>query len=198
MYEEFLKLYGCSDFDMDSFRVAVIDSKKKLPSGVITRSLPYGLKEIVMAERHHDGNLRPVQIQNIDIFGQFQFLTLAEQKTREDVSILAIPVLPFLPSPYMFLVTTKMRTCGAGVLALPDVFSNLADKLESDLILLPESMHGVIAFSANAYNRDPEEALELVRTVNGDSNLIEQEDVLCNAVFLFRQETQEIEKIAGE
>lgn len=198
MYEDILELYGCSDFDMDSFRVAVIDSKKKLPSGVITRSLPYGLTEMVMAERHHDGNLRPVQLQNIDRFGQLLFLALAEQKTREDATIWAIPVLPFLPSPYMFIVTTKTRTCGAGVLALPDVFSNLADKLESDLVLLPESMHSVIAFSANDYNRDPEEALELVRTVNGNSNLIEQEDILCNAVFLFRQETQEIEKIAGD
>ena len=198
MYEDIFELYGCPDFDMDSLRVAVIDSKKKLPSGVIARSLPYGLTEIVMAERHHDGRLRPVQFQNIDIFGQILFLILAEQKTREDATILAIPVLPFLPSPYMFIVTTKTRTCGAGVLALPDVFSSLAGRLESDLVLLPESMHGVIAFSANDYNRDPKEALKLVRTVNGNSNLIEQKDVLCNAVFLFRQETQEIEKIAGD
>ena len=140
-YEDLLERYGCPDLNMNSLRVAVVDSKTRLAPGVIAKALPYDLIEIVMARGNKDQTLRSVCLPNADVFDQILFLTLAEQKTREDALVLPIPSLS--------VVTTKTGVCGAGVLALPEVFSELAEQEESDLYLLPSSMHEVLVAPVN-------------------------------------------------
>ncbi len=108
---------------------------------------------------------------------KFTALTMAEVLaemtggTEEDMK------LPF----QMWILSNKNRLNGATVMIYPENFKKLADRIESDLYVLPSSIHEVIAIPAGG--EDTDMLKEMVRTVN--SSEVSAEEVLSENVYRY-------------
>ena len=81
----------------------------------------------------------------------------------------------------MFIISMKDGMWGASVLLYTDYIKELADKVDSDLYILPSSIHEVIAIPCNAGNVD--ELRSMVREINATE--VKPEEVLGNDVYLY-------------
>lgn len=89
----------------------------------------------------------------------------------------------------MYVLTNTIRLYGANVLLFREHFRWLAEKLESDLYILPSSIHEVIAVPVDDYVK-PEVLREMVSTVNLQE--VDSKEVLSNSVYLYSREKDEI------
>lgn len=81
----------------------------------------------------------------------------------------------------MFIISMKDGMWGASVLLYTEYIKELADKVDSDLYILPSSIHEVIAIPCNAENVD--ELRRMVREINATE--VKPEEVLGNDVYLY-------------
>jgi len=108
---------------------------------------------------------------------KFTALTMAEVLaemtggTEEDMK------LPF----QMWILSNKNRLNGTTVMLYPENFKKLADRIESNLYVLPSSIHEVIAIPAGG--EDTDMLKEMVRTVN--SSEVSAEEVLSENVYRY-------------
>ena len=81
----------------------------------------------------------------------------------------------------MWVLTNSKRLNGAVAMLYPDLFKNLADRIGSDLYVLPSSIHEVIAVPADGMN--PEE----LKTIVGDVNSVEvsEDEFLSGNVYKY-------------
>lgn len=81
----------------------------------------------------------------------------------------------------MWVLTNTKKLNGATVLLYTDRFKNLAEKLGSDLYVLPSSIHEVIAVSVNGMN--PEELKSIVCAIN--SSEVSEEEFLSGNIYKY-------------
>lgn len=91
----------------------------------------------------------------------------------------------------MEVVTNKRKYEGAvNALVFHDGLREIADKMDSDLFILPSSRHEVLCISSEL--GDVESLYEMVRSVNDDPAFISQKDILSNNVYYYDRENDEI------
>lgn len=95
-----------------------------------------------------------------------------------------------IPQTSMYVITSRGKSYGATALIYPTVFAKLADELQSDLLIIPSSIHEVIAV-AEGEDISPEEYKEMVTTVNETEVLPEER--LSEHVYRYLKEENSIE-----
>lgn len=92
----------------------------------------------------------------------------------------------------MYVLTNQYKLNGAACLLYPNLLKLIADRLESDLYILPSSIHEVLIMPAPGQSTC-EELTRLVQDVNASQ--LAPEEILSDHVYYFSRETQ---KITGE
>ncbi len=82
----------------------------------------------------------------------------------------------------MYVLSNTSRIFGASCILYPDVLKNFAKELESDLYILPSSVHEVILLPANEV-ADAKELEEMVSDIN--ETQLKPEEVLSNSVYYY-------------
>lgn len=104
-------------------------------------------------------------------------------ETKNICDILPMPDGFKMPSEAsMYVMTTKNGVNGACSILYEDELEKLSDKLNSDLYIIPSSVHEIIAVSAEYYD-EPDELADMVRTVNSTEVAIK--DRLSNQVYMY-------------
>ena len=98
---------------------------------------------------------------------------------------MGVPI-PGDEAPLLILTNTDCQK-GAHVLLYPELFKDLS---EGDLIIMPSSVHEVLALPVED-GVTPEDAASMVNDING--GVVDVRDRLSNSVFIYRKETGEIE-----
>lgn len=86
----------------------------------------------------------------------------------------------------MFVLTNEESYCGAAVMLYPQYFDKLATDIDSDLYVLPSSLHEVLAVPA--YAVPPEPLREMVANVNRTA--VDDQDVLSWNVYRYSRNTK--------
>ncbi|MDF2844200.1 MAG: hypothetical protein K0R00_2626 [Herbinix sp.] len=96
-------------------------------------------------------------------------------------------LLPFLKSEEgqseagsMYLLTNQSGILGAAVITYPDILEQLAEKLQSSLIVIPSSVHEVLVIKASM---PVEEATRILREVN--SSCLKENEILSDTAMYF-------------
>lgn len=99
----------------------------------------------------------------------------------------ADPDIPAEEMPYV--VSNKNNCFGAHVMLYPEIFSDLANKLEADLFILPSSIHEVMAISTKS-GVEVSDLTTMVHEINGKEVALNEQ--LGDSVYYFSRETGEI------
>ena len=95
----------------------------------------------------------------------------------------------------MYILSNQSGINGAAVLMYPGVLESAAEQIGGDLLILPSSVHEVILL-----RWDPEiqlkRAAELVKFINQKDVL--PEDVLADAVYVYRRDNGMIEGVSAD
>lgn len=89
----------------------------------------------------------------------------------------------------MYVLSNQQNFMGAAVMFYPDVMEQIADLFESDLYILPSSVHEVILLPATE-EMNPRELASMVCEINASS--VQEEEVLGDKVYLYQREQKEI------
>lgn len=87
----------------------------------------------------------------------------------------------------LYVMTNKDNCFGSSVMLYPECFAVLAEQLDSDLFILPSSVHEVLAMKAEG---SAKEIGEIVREIN--LTQIAPEEILCDSVYRYSRSTGEI------
>lgn len=90
----------------------------------------------------------------------------------------------------MLVITNKERVYGAAVVLYSRILKQAADKVGSDLFILPSSLHEVLAVPM-IEERDAAKLKEMVEDVNRKE--LRPEDVLSDNVYIYRRELNRLE-----
>lgn len=96
----------------------------------------------------------------------------------------------FLPP--MWIVSNEQNINGAATIIYDDIMSDLAEKLNSDLYILPSSIHECIVLSSSV--GESEELLNMVMDVN--MTAVDQSERLSNQVYYYNSNTKELSMIS--
>jgi hypothetical protein len=91
--------------------------------------------------------------------------------------------------PPMYVLTNRTKSYGATVMLCGSLFAELADKYNSDLYILPSSVHEVIAIPANL-GMAPEELKGMVEAVNNEQ--VAEPELLSGTVYRWNRENKEM------
>lgn len=106
---------------------------------------------------------------------------------KEDISFDENTIVP------MIVVTNNKKLNGAAAILFPDELQKIADKMGTDLYILPSSVHEIILLSTDN-TMTVDELKETVCFVN--SNELRQEEVLSDNVYLFNRHNPSIEIVS--
>lgn len=93
----------------------------------------------------------------------------------------------------MYVLSNKARVQGASCILYPNVLKQFAEKINSDVYVLPSSLHECILMPATG-KEDAAELKNIVCQVNREQ--VEREEVLSDSVYLFRRDCNELEIVA--
>ena len=79
---------------------------------------------------------------------------------------------------------------GAAIMLYEEYFEELAETLESDLMILPSSIHEVMI---TKWEEDIRGAKETVKTIN--ENDVKTEDRLSNSIYRYKRKEKRIERV---
>ncbi len=98
-------------------------------------------------------------------------------------------MLPDLPEEMqMYVITNEYNLNGAGAMLYEKELGELADKVGADLLILPSSIHEVIAIPD--MGRDPKELADMVREIN--ANQVELSERLSNQVYKYDRKERKL------
>lgn len=89
----------------------------------------------------------------------------------------------------MYVLTNQNKLNGAGCILYEHLLKSFADKLESDLYILPSSIHEVILIPANG-NTSYEELSHMVQDVN--ETQVSEEEILSDHVYYFSRNSNSV------
>lgn len=88
----------------------------------------------------------------------------------------------------MYILTNQERNFGAAELLRRDILCGIADRLQSDIIILPSSIHELIIIPDK--NGDNEELAKMVKEIN--STQVAAEEVLSDHVYRYERENKTV------
>lgn len=96
---------------------------------------------------------------------------------------------PLIPDPQMYVFTNQLEVHGAAALLYPNALKEAAVKLDSDLLILPSSIHEVLVVPKT----DAVGGMELEEMVRGinESDVL-PEDILSYHVYLYDRKTEQL------
>lgn len=95
-----------------------------------------------------------------------------------------------IKSMLLWILTNSVKTNGAVLMTYPSVLSELAEKLRSNLLILPSSIHEVLLLAERGDGK-VEDLREIVRTVNASE--VSEQEFLSNNVYRFNKDTGTVE-----
>lgn len=111
-------------------------------------------------------------------------------KMRELMGDMFDDSLEIPPEQDQTVITTEDGRFGASALYNRELLKTIADKYDSDLYIIPSSIHELIALSIN--NGGSKEDMDsMVQTINETE--VSPEEILSDHVYVFRRDTMEIE-----
>ena len=174
------------------YRVVIEVGEQNIASAIVTNdmAMEMGLTEEELF-RHAAENTRslfPVEIKPIS---QIMREILERQGMEEGMIECLIPE----PSEreMMYVISNNMGINGAAAMLYEKELGELADKIDSDLIILPSSVHEVIAVPD--LGGDPLEMADMVREVN--QMAVRLEERLSNQVYKYDRQERKLSKISG-
>ncbi len=90
----------------------------------------------------------------------------------------------------LYALTNKSRMCGAGAMIYPHALELVAELMNSDLLILPSSIHEVLLMPYEE-GMDLAPIQEMVREINRD--VVDDKDFLSDALYVYRLNTDTIE-----
>ena len=90
----------------------------------------------------------------------------------------------------MWIISNSSGINGAVSMLYDENLNKLAEKMGTDLYIIPSSVHEVIAVSVEMGSGDPEELAEMVQGVN--MSAVELEDRLSNNVYHYDKDLREL------
>ena len=169
-HERFLDLaevyYFTAETGMDGFATVLITDGHMKYWGICQREL----KEAAYENHKRNGGTK---IQNM------------EEVISE---MLGVPADSSCIPMQMYVATNRFKLGGAAAMLFPEEFSGLAQKLGSDLYILPSSIHELILLTAGS--ESPEELAEIVKEVNRTQ--VRPEERLSDSVYLYDRKSGEI------
>lgn len=92
----------------------------------------------------------------------------------------------------MYIITNECNVHGATSMLYDDVIYDLANKLDTNLYLLPSSIHEVIAipFNSKSFSKSLKDLEEMVYAVNMDQ--VDVSDRLSNEVYFYDKKTRKL------
>lgn len=92
----------------------------------------------------------------------------------------------------MYVLSNEQKLQGAACILYPDVLSNFAKEKNSDLFILPSSIHEVILLP-DSEGTSKETLLEMVSEINRTQ--VEEGEVLADSVYYYRRKDNRIERL---
>ena len=92
----------------------------------------------------------------------------------------------------MWVLTNKKRLYGAGVLLYDDQLEQIAEKVQSDFIILPSSVHEVLVTPMLEKNIDY--LVSMVREINEEQLILEER--LADNIYIYHRETKSLEMVS--
>ena len=94
----------------------------------------------------------------------------------------------------LYLVSNKFGINGAGAILYTDEMRKLSERFDTDMIILPSSVHEVLL---RRYDKsmDMEELKEMVRSINATE--VPEKDVLSDNIYIYRKDKAVIEMVSN-
>ena len=92
------------------------------------------------------------------------------------------------------MLTNNCGTMGASVLLYDNILCDLAERIKSDLYILPSSVNEVIA--VGAFNTDPGQLIDLVRHVNATD--VAEGEVLSDNIYYYSRSSGRLYTVATD
>lgn len=90
----------------------------------------------------------------------------------------------------MYIICNCKKTSGAGVILYDRILEELSSELESDLYILPSSVHETIVIRADK-NKDVYALQEMVKNIN--NTVVSAEDILSDKVYCYYRNSKKLE-----
>ena len=193
MNKDMLDEYPHTDF-LDLAKLYVINISD-LKEGTATIKINHSLlclwdkrvEEIDLLATENTERLFPVQADRLDMIVKAMMLHgLGEDNISEDMQSWLLSA----DDSMLYVVTNHLMVNGAGVMCYRNVIKNLADKLNSDLYILPCSLHQILVITTKGISKY--ELQDMVFTVNRSKD-ISRELILSDNVYLYSREKDCIE-----
>lgn len=89
----------------------------------------------------------------------------------------------------MYVLTNRCKLNGSGCILYPNLLRDFAKRLDSDLFILPSSIHEVLIIPAKSHS-SPDELSDMVKDVN--SSQLSREEVLSDHIYYFSRENGQL------
>lgn len=96
----------------------------------------------------------------------------------------------FMIGPNLLVMTNKDSFLGAATMLYEGALQEVAENINSDLYVLPSSIHEIILYPADG-SMTPEELAEMVRTINEEN--VDMQERLSNQVYKYSREKGQLE-----
>jgi len=119
-----------------------------------------------------------------DLMGK---LLLAGVISEEETELINFLNSNILAEHSMYIISNSDNTFGAACILYENLLHGLAEKVGSDLYIMPSSIHEMIVVDASG---DPDELARMVRDIN--YNLVELEEQLSNQVYHYDRSSRRV------
>lgn len=99
----------------------------------------------------------------------------------------------FMVCPEMIVLTNRLNKYGAAEMLNTELFRQMAEERECDLLIIPSSVHELIIVSADDFD-DPDYAMDMVRSVNNSGEL-SPEEILSYSVYRYYKDRDMIDRV---
>ncbi|MCR5403728.1 MAG: DUF5688 family protein [Butyrivibrio sp.] len=158
----------------------------ELGDGVITvQNSHLNLWEITSDELWENVNENSNRNAPVRITGLFEIM---EKITGQQLSIDEIGQMSDACG--MYVITNEQGMYGAAAAFYPDVLKSLADDMETDLFIIPSSVHEVIILPDPNFGMDVEQIRSMIGEVN--ETAVREEDILSDNLYVYDREADRI------
>lgn len=196
--EEFVNLNNYTSWEYAKENLKLCIAPKGTNEGIVTYpylDLELYVRVIVTKDGNGQANYK-VKLEVLDMWNitKEQLFQVALDCTKPTYKVQSMSELLFGfemendPCP-MIVINTKDGLHGASVIYCKEILKEIADKYDSNLFIIPSSIHEIIVKPIDLLV-GLDEMTEMVKDVN--TSEVEPEEVLSNHAYIFRKDTMEI------
>ena len=122
---------------------------------------------------------------------------IAKKNTPKLLAPDVVPMSSFIPAKdreedieEMYIVCNKRKSCGAGVILYDKILDRISSDLESDLYILPSSIHETIIIK-DTKDKEVSTLQDMVQNIN--NTVVSDEDVLSDKVYCYYRNSKKLE-----